>query len=335
MKCPKCGNEFTSNTCPVCGYNTVSKAVSGQYINDFQQAQTNQAIQVNSPKKNNIGLIIGLSVAGALVLFTIIGVVLFSTLFKADKDISKTPSSSDIQTVGTPLNSQEIEELYNDPGQFRGRTVTITGEIFSNPKYSDDKIEFSIFADPKNSDRKTKISYNDTDTQVEKGDFVSVTGVIDEIPKNLGEEKADTTPYIKAKTLTTGTYDKVIDPTIKEALIQTPWQAQYGYIIQIDKIELGKTETRVYVKLQNNGIDEFKVYPLTAKLTQNSINYSCETNYIANYPSLESTLLPDAQSEGILTFPPIAQEDFKIVFDTFIGDDSARLKPFEFEALIR
>lgn len=346
MKCPRCGNEFTTRFCTKCGYCAEDTKVEG---NNQENSQINNQIPENvsvsygnadAPAVNNTknntkkGLIIGLAIGGALILLVIIGLITYALFLKSDKSAvdkgNNIFSSSSSQSIGPPLGDEEIQQMYKKPQDLMGRTVTLTGKVYANPKYSADNLEFKIFSDIKNFTNSTVILSNDVNIEVKKGDFVCVTGVLkDAIMYSTETGATFVEPQIEAVTIECGTYDEIIDPTIKEGTVQTPWQAQYGYIIEVKKVELAKDETRVYVSIQNNGIDNFKVYPTSVKLLQGSTQYSYTPNYTANYPSIETDLLPDAHTEGVITFPAVQQGEFNIIFTTFIGD-STQLKPYDF-----
>lgn len=346
MKCPKCGNEFTTRFCTNCGYCAENNQIE---VNNQESNQINNHIpenlNVSSYGKANIptvntntkniskkGLIIGLAAVGALILLIIISLITYNLFFKSDKSTVNNNNniSSSYKNIGPPLNDEEIQQMYKNPQDLMGRTVTLTGKVYSNPKYSSDNLEFKIFSDIKNFTNSTAILSSDINTEVKKDDFVCITGILkDAIGYSTETGITFIEPQIEAVKIECGTYDKIIDPTIKEGTVKTPWQAQYGYIIEVKKVELAKDETRVYVSIQNNGIDNFKVYPTSVNLLQGNTQYNYEPNYTANYPSIETDLLPDAHTEGVITFPAVQQSEFNIIFTTFIGD-STQLKPFDF-----
>ena len=64
-------------------------------------------------------------------------------------------------------------------------------------------------------------------------------------------------------------------------------------------------ETRVYVKIKNNGKENLDIYEFNSKLIQDGVQYDTEDNYLAKYPKIQNHIRKGIKSEGISVFPKI------------------------------
>ena len=107
-------------------------------------------------------------------------------------------------------------------------------------------------------------------------------------------------------------------------------QTQYGYSVTLQKIELAEKETRVYLKVDNQGADTFNVYSFNAKITQAGKQFEEQYNWNTEYPKIQSNLLIGNSTEGIITFPNLNDSVFTVIIDASSDNWEEDIKPYTF-----
>lgn len=232
----------------------------------------------------------------------------------------------------TPLSESEIAQMYTDPDKFMNRTVTLTGRVFTSPERDEDGIYFQMFYDTENHDLNTIVAYFDPAFELEEGDYVKLTGVVS---GNFEGENAFggtvTAPQIIATSLEKSSYAEVVSPALKTVTPKGASSTQHGYTVSLTKVEFAEKETRLYFTVENAGKATFNLYSFNTKLVQNGKQYEEETNYDADYPEIQSDLLPGVTTEGIISFPPIDQADFQIILDAYSDDFDEDFEVYTFD----
>lgn len=235
----------------------------------------------------------------------------------------------------TPLSESEIKQMYTDPDKFMNRTVTLTGRVFTSPERDEDGIYFQMFYDTENHDLNTIVAYLDPDFELEEGDYVKLTGVVS---GNFEGENAFggtvTAPQIIATSLEKSSYTEVVSPALKTVTPKGTSSTQHGYTVSLTKVEFAKNETRLYFTVENGGKATFNLYSFDTKLIQNGKQYEEETNYDADYPEIQSDLLPGVTTEGIIVFPAIDQKNFQVVLDAFSDDFDEDFELYTFDVSV-
>jgi hypothetical protein len=138
-------------------------------------------------------------------------------------------------------------------------------------------------------------------------------------------------PVVEAEKIEIIDYITAVSPTIKTIDVDNTVE-QHGIKVTLEKIELAKEETRVYIKVKNDSEDNASIWTHTAKLVQSSKQYEEEYNFDADYPELQSELLPEIETEGVITFNAISEEEtIKFVIEGTSDDYSLDFEPFVFE----
>jgi len=75
--------------------------------------------------------------------------------------------------------------------------------------------------------------------------------------------------------------------------------------VTLQKVEFAEQETRVYLKVDNNGSDNFSVYSFNSKITQDGKQFGEQDNWEAEYPQIQTDLLVGNSTEGIIVFPTL------------------------------
>lgn len=264
----------------------------------------------------------------------------------ANQSSSETANASSSPAVSSSASSQtssaeeivyleesQIKELYTSPEKFKGKYVKLTGKVFQTPEVDEKGVYFQMWGDPENNDYNTVVAYADPTAEIKDGDYVIIDGMVTDAMSGTNAYGGSVTaPAILAKTLEVSSYQEVVSPTLKELVPAEATVDQSGYAVTIDKVELAEKETRVYVTVSNNTEEEFHFYKYSTKLVQNGQQFETESNYKADYPDVQTELLPGTTSSGIITFPALdPASDFQINAKGSSGNYKVRLDPYVFE----
>lgn len=245
-------------------------------------------------------------------LIPIIILILFCTIITLTSCGTNQTSSNDNQAVSEtdntgsnepPLSDIEIQQMYSDPDAFKGRAVMLTGAVFAQVDRDDDAIYFQMNQDIENYDNNTVVAYQDPSFELSDGDYVRLTGIVQGAFE--GENAFGgtvTAPQILADKCEVVDYKEAVVPTLKEITVDQTLD-QYGYLVTVEKVELAEKETRVYVNVSNNGGSNFSLYGFNCNLLQGSSQYDYQTNYNAEYPEIQTDLIPGMQTSGVICFP--------------------------------
>lgn len=367
MKCPKCGAEViqgaqrcnncgtqfvTGKRCPYCQNVIPANAATCPKCGKLQPDARGSAL-FDPPKEKGgfkwwyilIGLILVIvGFAGGVVTDQVLDLGGF-----LDKQDSPTTSSSNLpetsNTVSVPpassttiepmLNESEIMAMYSSPDKFSGRSLELTGKVFGSIEYDEHGVAFQMWADPENNDLNTFILFPDTDFKIDEGEFVRITGTVDSAFQGQNAFGATiTAPLILASQVEIVSYADAVDPTIKTITPEGSTQTQYGYSVTVEKIELAEKETRVYLKIENNGSDKFSLYSFNSLLVQNGQQYEEQKNYNAGYPEIQTDLVTGVSTQGVICFPAVEPNGFQLRFEAHSENWNESLEPYVFDIAV-
>jgi len=244
-------------------------------------------------------------------------------------------SSEEADADAVPLTESETRAMYSNPNDYKERIVELTGKILSAPEYDNDGVYFQMYADPENLERNTIVMYPDPDIDLNEDDYLRIKGIVSgtyEGKNMIGG--IITAPMIYANSLETITYQEAVAPALYTIMSENLTQTQHGYSVSVEKIELAEKETRVYLKVENNGENRFNLYSFNSLIIQNGRQFEEETNYRANYPEVQTDLSVGVTTEGIFCFPAIENIDFQLVLDGRSEDYSEDIEPFVFDIAV-
>lgn len=235
-----------------------------------------------------------------------------------------------------PMTLEEAEIAVDNPETHIGCHIEFVGKVFGDVEKSEAGTAFQVWTDPVKTDRNVYIWGADPDLEIEDGDYVKVKGVIRETLE--GSNYFGATLKIAMVVVTgpdyNGFYCEKIDykeavmPTIKEIVVNKTL-TQHGYSVTLQKIEFAEQETRVYLKVDNNGKAEFSLYDYYSKLVQGNKQYEDDDNWDADYPEIQTDLLPGCSTEGIIVFPTIdGKMEFKLIFEGQSDDYKEKFTDF-------
>ncbi|WP_216830349.1 DUF4352 domain-containing protein [Alkalihalobacterium elongatum] len=205
------------------------------------------------------------------------------------------------------LSEQEFVQMLSSPAQFKGSKVEYIGRVFVVEKDSD-ATYLQIWADPEKNDHNTIVHIPDPNLVVTDEDYIKILGeVIDEFKGENAFGAQLTAPLIKANNYEVVDYITAVSPTLHEVIVNQE-QSQSGYSIEVEKVEFGEKDTRIYVSIKNESNDSISFWSHSAKVVQGGKQYDTEYNWEANYSELQSDIRPGVVSEGILSF---ARLDFE------------------------
>lgn len=334
IKCPECGKEISDKaaSCPNCGC-PVHVEDNAPEAKDGNIQETSE---VPKKKKGGRGILkIIIVIFAILVILVIIG-----SVFGGESNTSeegKIPTSSESSDEKVYLTDEEIPQLFSDPDQFKGKYVKLTGKVFVEPEDTGDYIGLQVWNDPDNAANNFLVKAPKDGTEYNSESYVIVDGKIEgEVTgTNIvgGEVNA---PMIAADKVEISDYKTVVRPTIKEYTFESLGADQYGYSVSVTKVEFAEQETRVYATVKNNGGSKFSVFGYSAKLIQGGQQYEIEANYNADYPELQSEVLPGTESSGVLVFQATdPNTDFQVYIEGYSDNWEESIQPYQLSATIQ
>src|SRR5699024_510761 len=204
------------------------------------------------------------------------------------------------ETVISTDDTNEFDKIYSDPESYEDYEVEFNGQVFIEPERDSDGTYLQVYADP---EKNIIVGVEDPDFDVETEDYVAVRGVITGAieGENLvgGHVKA---PTVLAENIEIIDYTDAISPAIETIDVDDSVD-QHGFIVHVDKIEIAENMTRVYVDITNNTDDQINFYTFNARLIIDDEQLEEDSNfYDTGLPELDSEILPDVKSEGVIIF---------------------------------
>lgn len=235
-----------------------------------------------------------------------------------------------------PINETvSIEEFYKvvqNPTGYIEANVEFYGRVFVEPEKDSDGTYLQVFADADNN-QNVIVAINDPNLDVATEDIVHVTGYVHDVFE--GENALGGTisaPLIRADNIEISDYASAFAQANQTIEVDEE-KDHNGYKLSLQKIELADNETRLYVKVTNDTADGISFYSFNAKIVANGVQLDEESNYRADYPEVQSSLLPGTSSEGIISFPELPEdtESLKVHLEGSSDDWDLDVDPFEFE----
>lgn len=211
---------------------------------------------------------------------------------------------------------ENVNKMYLSPDEYKYHYFEITGEVFNVIGRSDGVLQFQMNEDVENQDNNT-IVVTDGEVDVSNGDYVKIRGLAQgsEEYENMAGGTVQAVVFY-ADTVEIVDYIEAAAPTIMEVSVNKS-ASLYGYTVTVNKVEFSDIETRVYVKVENGGSSNAHFFSHNAMAVQNGKQFDPEYNYIANYPDLESNLRPGNNTEAIIVFHGLEQEDFTFIINGY------------------
>ena len=241
------------------------------------------------------------------------------------------------KTSKEPLTEQEFTQMLSNPKNFKGSYVEFVGKVFIVEK-DEDGTYLQVWADPENSDNNTIVAIQDPNFNVTDEDFIIIKGTVRDEFKGENAFGAELIlPVIDAESYEVADYITAVSPTLHELTVNQE-QNQHGYVVNVEKIEFGKKDTRVYVSIKNESDSTINFWSFDAKLVQGGKQFDVDYAWEANYPELQSDIRPGVTSEGILSFPTLdfeGGEQIKLYLNGSSDDWDVTIEEFLFDIEIK
>lgn len=234
------------------------------------------------------------------------------------------------------LSKEDANMALKDPSNNKGKSLEFSGKIFNKTDEDEKFIYFQMYRDIVNYDDTTLVAIpKNSDFKVDIDDFVIGNGVI--IGEFTGENAFGgkiSNPAIQINTIKSGRFDETVAKAHTTYPIKVT-QEQNGLEVEIEKIEFSDFDTRLFVNINNSGTSKTSIYSFNISMVANGKNYSQDSNYLADYPELDTDLNPNTSTEGIVEFGKINPDDFKkfkvIIERPYSSDYDVRFEDFEFD----
>lgn len=250
---------------------------------------------------------------------------------------SSTEESSSAEETIEYVDESEIAEVFTSPDDYKGKYITLIGEVFNDIGTDDGYVYYQAYYDIPNYDDSFVFYLSAEAETYSEDDYVKLEGKI--MGSFEGENILGTEiecPMIEVVSIEEISYIDAVVPTITEVVPEDAAAEQYGVSLQIDKIEFAETETRIYLTETNNSDDTFDMFTYSMAVVQDGQQYdmdlSSETDYYADLEELSDDIYPGATSSGVVIFPALDSTiDFQLIaegysdnydldFDSFVID---------------
>ena len=266
--------------------------------------------------------VIILVVIGALIIIAI--VINPDTKKGFDNGYSKTKSNNTAKPANLSsekFTNDNFTEVLSNADAHKGAAVDITGQVFANPSKDKNVWQFQIYTNPKKIEGNT-IIIGGADFEIKNDDFVRIRGTVEKKIDYKSTMGADmSAPLIMTNNIQKVPAQDVLSPT-QHSIDVNQSQDQHGIIITIQKIEFANEETRFYINVKNHTNSKANVYSFSMKVTQGTSQYDEQNNYKANYPKLQSDLLPGIETSGIVAFPALDYNAKSLKFNAEASSDN-------------
>lgn len=229
----------------------------------------------------------------------------------------------------TPLSEIETKKMISQPDNYKNHFVEITGLVFVQPEYFEGGVAIQMYTDIDNYGDNVIAYLYGSDIQVENDELVRVRGLVGDVFEGTNAFGAELTlPVIHAKSFEVISKEALHPVEAKIEINQT--QTQLGYSVTVQKVEVTDEETRLYLKVVNEGNSNFSLYSFNSKIIQNGKQYEEETNWDNDYPEVQTDLYPGITTEGIITYPPIENGEFTIILEGSSDDYNENIEDYIF-----
>lgn len=227
------------------------------------------------------------------------------------------------------IPAKEINNLYANPDEYKGRTVELTGQVFSIEKDGDSTF-IQLYHDVENDNQNTVVISNDSNLKVSDDDYVRIEGSVDgEISGEnmLGGEIS--CPQISATKVEKINVTEAIPAEKTVKVNKTITKGNYKATVK--KVDFTGQNVRIYLNVKNNSSEDFDNYPDQGTIIQDGKQYKAEYN--SNYPDINTSIKPGVSSESIIIYKGVKQSDFKYTFDGY--DSEYNDMKFNFDIKIK
>lgn len=232
---------------------------------------------------------------------------------------------------GDYISESEYINLFADADSFSGKDIKIAGQMLNSMEQDDEYKYFQMIYDL-NGSRESIIVRCDLNTPTYvNDDYIMVIGKVIGSASGTNLFGGSVSSIGIDATYTEKTdYASAVDPALKTLDLNLQID-QYGYVVILEKVEFSSKETRAYVTVTNNGGSAFSLSRYSAKIVQGASQYESDYNYDANYPEVQTDLLPGITTSGIICFPAIdMNSNFDIYFEGHSDNWNEEINTYQF-----
>lgn len=200
-------------------------------------------------------------------------------------------------------------EAAGDPDSFVGSKVKWRGRV-TGTNSPQEKGGIAFFVQQGGSDQwfVTRWYAAPPQNDIREGTWVDVSGTITGTYHGTnGWGGPLSLPDVDADSVATITRNEAVAPTERTITVDKT-DLQHDFSVTLERIELAESETRLYLKLKNDGTAAVRLYPgLYARLIQGK--HQLEPRYDSSIQDAapQDELLPGVESEGFVLFPALEQ----------------------------
>ncbi|MCZ1180155.1 hypothetical protein EIJ82_00520 [Alkalihalobacillus clausii] len=232
-----------------------------------------------------------------------------NTTEPTEADTSEIESGNDEKVSSSEmLTENEFYQMLASPKDYIGSQIEFIGKVFSVEKDSEG-VYLQVWQDIHNNENNMLVGIYDNSFEVSTDDYIKVKAeIIDEFEGENAFGATLTLPAVEAYEYELIGYADAVSPTEFEVDVAET-QEQSGYVVTINKIEFGAEDFRLFVEIENQSDDVINFWKHDAKLVAGNNQFDSDSNWAADYPEVQSELLPGVSTEGIISFPYINYEE--------------------------
>lgn len=259
--------------------------------------------------------------------------------FDGDGQIEWSNGAKEIGTykddVIVPEEGDQLNDLFSKTDDYIDHCIKMKAQCFVDPEKTDDN-QYYVQAYPiidNDIDRSDLLwlYVSGDDFTIKQDDYFEFTGKVFDTGNGTNAFGTElSAPEITVTDYKVLDYKDALSPTVYE-VDPAQQQEQNRLEVTVDKVEISKKETRVYVTVKNGMSDTCMVNAYSAKIVQDGKQYDVQTNFEGDYAQLSTEVLPGATSSGVICFDPIEDKDFSFVLGTFSDNFEIGEQDFNFD----
>lgn len=234
------------------------------------------------------------------------------------------------------LTKSEFGQMFSNADKFEGRKVDYYAKVFVDPEKDDNITYIQAVANPDDGEKNTIVKIKKPDFDVKKDDIIHVVGKV--VKKSEGKNAFGgnvLAPVISASKIEKTDYATAFDPAKKTITVNKQIN-QNGYVLQLNKVEFGTKNTRVYVTVTNTSNAKINFDASESKATIGDKQYDVDSADL-NYPEMNTEILQGVKEDGVIVFKPIDSngENIKFIFTGSSDDFEQQFTPFTFDVSVK
>lgn len=210
------------------------------------------------------------------------------------------------------MSEKEINSMFSSADEYKGRSIIITGKIFTEPEDDGESLFIQANFNPKDSEGGFIVT-GPSGGEFKTDDYIKVKGIVSgafEYENAFGGTLS--APMIVAESIDLSSYEEAEAPALKSIKVNKTINKK-GVKITLNRIDFAKNETRVYLSIKNNTKYDANIYTYSAKLVDSNRKQHSQS-YSYNYPDeLESDLSKKTKSSGPIFFKALNFNKMKYV----------------------